>query len=152
MVEVSRLNVLQLPSVVEILNRHIPEGSTVVDPYSGDDYERTTHSNSPEQPPFDVEAGYHMPPGQYMDMLRVDYGERWADAVVLNPWHWNQAAYRGSKEKLHRLLRPGGVAVVIGWSSSGFQDVDWRYEMVEVGLVCWGAGNDLIITVERKGK
>lgn len=146
------LRVLQTPAVKEFLNEHIQEDWMVVDPFSGWDYERTTLSNSPDNNP-EIESGSYIGAGVWMDNAIKDYGTGWADAVILNPWHWNQAAYRGSKEKLHKMLKPGGIAVTVGWSSTGFRDVDWRYEMVAGRVVCFGENtHDLIITVERKGR
>ena len=142
---------LQAPGVVELMNRYISEGAVVVDPYSGGDYERTTHSNSPEEDSV-PSSGWRMPSDEYLDMLFLDHGGLWADAVIFNPRHWGQAGRLAPKAALHRLLKPGGIAVTLGWSSVGFREVDWRYEMLAVRLVCWGRGSDLIVTVERKGK
>src|SRR4051812_14773862 len=91
------LRTLQIHSITEFLNNHIGDDCVVVDPFSGWDYERTSMSNSPEpQCPFElVEAGSHIGAGVWMDQALKDYGTGWADAVILNPWHWNQAAYRG---------------------------------------------------------
>jgi hypothetical protein len=144
---------LQLPSVVELLNRYIPEGAMVIDPYSGDGYERTTFSNSPSSEPFQLPATHHMGATAYMDQLRADYGLGWADAVILNPWGWHLVAYKPGKERLGKLLRVGGVAVTIGYSSCGFREVDWMgYRLEEVLVVCRGVNwvNDCIVVVERK--
>ncbi len=146
---------LGLPSVVELLDGWIIPPAIVIDPYSGDSYHGTTFSNSPAQEPFEIPAAFHLGAGAYMEMLEKDFGLGWADAVILSPFGWQYAAYKPGKEKLGKLLRVGGIAVTVGYSSCGFREVDSQgYELLEVLVVNRGAShlNDCIVTVERKEK
>jgi hypothetical protein len=62
----------------------------------------------------------------------------------------NARLYKTVKDGLHRMLKPGGIAICCGWNSMGF-GLGRGYEMLELLLVPHGAAhNDTIVTVERK--
>lgn len=62
----------------------------------------------------------------------------------------NARLYKAVKDRLDRLLRPGGIAICCGWNSNGFGTTR-GYEQLELLLVAHGAAhNDTIVTVERK--
>lgn len=54
------------------------------------------------------------------------------------------------KDHLHRILRPGGLAISCAWNSNGFSN-HHGYQIEEILLV-WHGGehNDTIVTVEHK--
>lgn len=63
----------------------------------------------------------------------------------------NARLYKVVKDGLHRMLKPGGIAICCGWNSMGF-GIGRGYELLEVLIVPHGgAHNDTIVTVERKG-
>ncbi len=62
----------------------------------------------------------------------------------------NAVLYRETRDGLHRLLQPGGIALSFGWNSSGFGEKR-GYEILEILLVCHGgAHNDTICVAERR--
>ena len=62
----------------------------------------------------------------------------------------NARLYKECKDRMARLLKPGGIAICCGWNSMGF-GLTRGFEMLEVLLVTHGAAhNDTIVTVERK--
>lgn len=141
---------LRMESVCRLLREYIAEGCLCVDPFSGDS-EFGTLTNYPGQEPFARPAQFHSGAMDYLAMLRRQYGKGWADAVILNPPPFDHALYNAAKRELGPLLKPGGIAVTIGWSSGGFGEALPGFEMLELLLVNHGASwNDTIVTVERK--
>lgn len=62
----------------------------------------------------------------------------------------NARLYKECKDRMAKLLRPGGVAICCGWNSMGF-GIKRGFEMKEILLVTHGAAhNDTIVTVEVK--
>jgi hypothetical protein len=62
----------------------------------------------------------------------------------------NARLYRECKDRIDRILRPGGTVISCGWNSSGMGK-GRGYAIEEIMLVCCGgAHNDYIVTVCRK--
>lgn len=138
---------------------------TVVDPFAGDS-RWGTHTNDLNP---DSSAQRHLYATDYAKEL-VAQGLV-ADAVLFDPPYsprqisevykgiglkvgmretQNGRMYREVKDELHKLLRPGGLAICFGWNSMGFGKTR-GYEMNEILLVPHGGPhNDTIVTVEIK--
>lgn len=160
-------NTFSIKPISDLLDRWLPthDGVVIVDPFARDSA-RATHTNdlSPQST-----AQHHLPAPEYLDLLLAQ-GVR-ADAVLLDPPYsprqmseaykgaglragmnetQNARLYRECKDRMDALLKPGGLALTLGWNSSGF-GLKRGYEMLEILLVCGGAAhNDYICVVERK--
>lgn len=148
-----------IPPISELLDRWLKDCAVVVDPFAGDSLRGTIRN--------DLRDG--MEAVAFLDSLN---GCR-ADAVLFDPPYsprqiseaykrvglevgvretQNGRLYRDVKDRLDRILKPGGIAICCGWNSAGFGKVR-RYQLEEILLVAHGgAHNDTIVTVERKGE
>lgn len=84
-----------------------------------------------------------------VDQCKTSYagfGAHFDGKAVQTAWgDWAQ-----HKDAANAILAPQGVVLSFGWDSNGF-GVSRGYELVEMLIVCHGAGhNDTICTVERK--
>lgn len=61
----------------------------------------------------------------------------------------SRAFWSDRKNEAARILKPGGLGICCGWTSSGLGKIN-NMELIEVLLVCHGQQNDTIVTVERK--
>jgi hypothetical protein len=143
----------------------LPLGDCVVDPFSRTST-RAHWSNdlSPATP-----AQFHMEAEEFADML-IERGVE-ASAVLLDPPYSSQQVkevyqsvgiqfaadanrqavrWPRLKDKLASILKPGGLAVSFGWSTTGFGK--GRGFVLERCLLVnhAGAHNDTLCTVERK--
>jgi hypothetical protein len=60
----------------------------------------------------------------------------------------NARLYKEARERLDKLLIPGGIAISCGWNTAGFGK---GYDLLEVLIVNHGAAHhDTLVTVERK--
>lgn len=142
--------------ISELLDRWLTGCTVIVDPFSGDSLRGTLRN--------DLRDG--MEATAWLDSLNVS-----ADAVLFDPPYsprqiseaykrvgldvgmretQNARLYKDVKDRLHKLLKPGGIAICCGWNSAGFGKTR-GYEMLEILLVAHGgAHNDTIVVVERK--
>lgn len=152
----------EIPPIAALLDRVLCGHEQIVDPFAGRS-NRATHSN-------DL-AVSGKTANEYLDGLLRELGEGWADAALLDPPYsprqiaecygnigrkcttadtQNSALYAQAIDRMHRLLKPGGLAVRCGWNSVGFGKTR-GYSLEEILIVCHGgAHNDTIVTVERK--
>lgn len=148
-----------IPPISELLDRWLVDCVVVVDPFAGDSLRGTIRNDLRDGQEATV----------FLDSLN---GVR-ADAVLFDPPYsprqiseaykrvgldvgmketQNGRLYKSVKDRLDRLLKPGGVAICCGWNSAGFGKVR-GYELREILLVAHGgAHNDTIVTVEVKGR
>lgn len=146
-----------IPPISELLDRWLAGRAVVIDPFAGDSLRGTIRN--------DLRDGQEAT--MFLDSLN---GIR-ADAVLFDPPYsprqiseaykrvglavgmtetQNGRLYKSVKDRLDRLLKPGGIAVCCGWNSAGFGKVR-GYELREILLVAHGgAHNDTIVTVEIK--
>lgn len=146
-----------IPPISELLDRWLKNREVIVDPFAGDSLRGTVRN--------DLRNG--MEATSFLDLL-VDVE---ADAVLFDPPYsprqisesykavgldvgmqetQNGRLYRNVKDRLDRLLCPGGIAICCGWNSAGFGK-ERGYEFREILLVAHGgAHNDTIVTVEEK--
>jgi hypothetical protein len=152
-----------LAPVSRLLDRWLADVDCIVDPFARNS-KRATLRNDLNQ---NTDADYHMTAGEFLIHLK----DHSAGVVLFDPPYsprqitecyqhigrkvtredtQNGHLYKTIKDELHRILRPGGVAISCGWNSMGF-GLKRGYEMQELLLVPHGgAHNDTIITVERK--
>lgn len=146
-----------IPPISELLDRWLTGREIVIDPFAGDSLRGTIRN--------DLRDGHEAI--QFLDSLN---GTR-ADAVLFDPPYsprqiseayksvglavgmketQNGRLYKDVKDRLHRLLKPNGIAICCGWNSAGFGKVR-GYQFEEILLVAHGgAHNDTIVTVERR--
>jgi len=155
---------LSIKPILELVKRYIKDGDVVVDPFARDCTVATiTNDLDP-----DTKAQYHMDAVEFCEMLVQDKVE--ADVVILDPPYsprqmsecykkvgmqkgmqgtQNARLYKECKNRLTKILKPGGIAICCGWNSNGF-GITRKFEMIEILLVPTGAAhNDFIITVEK---
>ena len=151
--------------VARLLFQYLAECRTTVDPFAGDSAVATlTNDLNP-----DTRAGSHMLADGWLDGL-IEDGVK-AQAVLFDPPYsprqisevyknvglevgmretQNGRLYKSVKDKLDKILIPGGIAICCGWNSMGFGKTR-GYKLIEVMLVPHGgAHNDTIVTVEMK--
>lgn len=148
-----------------LLTRWLHGCEVVVDPFA----RHSTRGTLRNDMDLTADTDYHLPADAFCALLEA--GGTVADAVLFDPPYSprqitecyrsvgqtatqrdTQSArlYKCVKDGLHRLLRPGGIAVCCGWNSNGF-GITRGYELLETLLVPHGAAhNDTIVTVERK--
>jgi hypothetical protein len=155
-------NTFSLAPVAELLGRYVNGGITV-DPFSRNSHVASLRNDV--DPSSDAE--YHMDAVEFCDKLIADGVV--ADVVLLDPPYsprqmseayknagrkvgmsetQNAKLYKEVKDRLTKILKPGGIAICCGWNSLGFGVVR-GFEMLEILLVPHGgAHNDTIVTVE----
>jgi hypothetical protein len=148
----------QIPCVASFVYRHLPRQGVIVDPFCGKS-SVATHGNDLSLSGVDSR--------EWLDGLIVS--GLVADAVVFDPPYsprqiaecykeagrtvtgkdtQNAVLYSEIRSRLDRMLKPGGVALSFGWSSSGFGK---RYQTNEILLVQHGgAHNDTICVAQTK--
>lgn len=156
-----------MPPVAALLDKYIRSGDSVVDPFARNGKRGTLRNDLNP----DTSAEYHMDAATFCTML-ADGGEV-CDVALFDPPYsprqisevyaqigraatredtQNASLYRRVKDPLGRIVRPGGLALSFGWSSSGF-GARRGFAMIEVLMCCHGgAHNDTICVVERKDR
>lgn len=151
-----------LPPVSRLLDRWLQGAGVVVDPFARNSKRGTVTNDLNPQ----TEALYHLPAEEFLAGLDIR-----ADVALFDPPYsprqisecyqsvgrkvttqdtQNGRLNRIVKDELHRLLKPGGIAICCGWNSMGL-GLARGYEMLEILLVTHGGPhNDTIVTVERK--
>lgn len=155
----------EMAPVRALLDRYLLGASVVVDPFARNGRRGTLRNDlNPE-----TRAEFHMDAVAFCDLM-LERGVV-ADAVLFDPPYsprqisevyaqigraattedtQNAALYSRVKDRLARLLRPGGVALSFGWNSIGFGRTR-ECATVEILLCCHGgAHNDTICVVERR--
>jgi tRNA G10 N-methylase Trm11 len=148
-----------IPPIEDFLDRWLPRGGVVVDPFCGTKPHRfAAIANDLAISRVDAE--------DFCRGLSIR-----ADAVLFDPPYsprqisecyksvgfsvgvaetQNASLYKRVRDALDSLLIPGGIALSFGWNSSGFGK-SRGYEQVEILLVAHGgAHNDTICVAERK--
>lgn len=142
--------------ISDLLDRWLANRSVIIDPFAGNSLRGTVRNDLREGQEASV----------FLEALNIQ-----ADAVLFDPPYsprqiseayksvglevgmketQNGRLYKDVKDRLHSLLKPGGIAICCGWNSAGFGSVR-GYEILEILLVAHGgAHNDTIVTVERK--
>lgn len=151
----------KLAPVAALLKRYVV--SVTIDPFSRDsDWADYANDIDPH-----TKANYHMDAIEFCDKLIAE-GLK-VETVLLDPPYsprqmsesyknagrkvgmtetQNARLYKEVKDRLARLLVPGGKAICCGWNSMGF-GLNRGFEMLEILLVSHGAAhNDTIVTVE----
>lgn len=153
-----------LAPVMALLKRHL-NGGVIVDPFARNSKWGTiTNDLDPA-----TNADFHLESVEFCDKLIAD-GVK-AEAVLLDPPYsprqmsesyknvgrkvgmtetQNARLYKEVKDRLARILVPGGKAICCGWNSMGF-GLTRGFRMLEILLVTHGAAhNDTIVTVEMR--
>lgn len=151
--------------IAAFLDRWIPPGATVVDPFARNSKRGTvTNDLNPE-----TTAEHHLEATDFVKLLTDMHME--ADVVLFDPPYsprqiseayanvgrhstgrdtQNARLYKAVRDGLDSVLTCGGVALSFGWNSAGFGR-ERGYRIEEVLLVAHGgAHNDTICVAERK--
>ena len=147
--------------IADLLDRWLEPGSVSVDPFCGKSSRATYRNDLSEVGGVDAE--------EFCNLLLLHLGEESVDVALFDPPYsprqisecyksvgrtvtgkdtQNAALYSRVRKPLERLLKPNGVALSFGWSSSGFGK---KWDTEEILLVQHGgAHNDTICVVQRK--
>jgi len=161
-------NTFSIKPINDLLKRYLVplSGGVIIDPFArNSSWGTITNDLNPK-----TEATHHLEATEFLDKL-ISEGETEADAVLLDPPYsprqisecykkigrsvsatdtQNARLYKQCKDKLTKLLKPGGIAITFGWNSGGFGKTR-GFKIVEILLVPHGAAhNDTIVTVEIK--
>ena len=151
--------------IASLLGRYINDVKVVVDPFARFSQWGTLRNDLNP----DTGAEYHMAAEGFV--VHLDKIGTIADAVLFDPPYsprqisecyqkvglpvttettQNARLYKTVKDGLHKILKPGGMAICCGWNSMGF-GLKRGYQMKEILMVAHGAAhNDTIVTVEEK--
>ncbi len=146
-----------IPPITEFIQRYLNPGDVSIDPFCGESTMATYRNDLGKG---GVEAI------DWLDTLNIE-----ADVVLLDPPYsprqmsecyksvglkvgmeetQNARLYKEAKERLTKLLKPGGRALTFGWNSAGFGK-NLGFEVLEIMLVAHGgAHNDTICVAEVK--
>jgi hypothetical protein len=156
-------NTFTIKPIAELLRRHIKDKDVVIDPFARD---ATLGTYTNDLNPV-TKAQYHLPADEFCDLLLqqgvvADVGlfdppystrqiKECYDGIGLRlSQRETQVQFAPVKDRLARLLRPGGIAISFGWNSTGFGKCR-GFERLETMLVCHGSGHyDTIVCVDRK--
>ncbi|MGD0103718.1 MAG: hypothetical protein ABSC06_06735 [Rhodopila sp.] len=152
------------PPVAALLRRLLLAGMSVVDPFARNArWGTVTNDLNPR-----TTADYHLDCNVFLDLMGC-HGRK-LDAGVLDPPYSARQVkecYEGfgktviqadtqmgwmreCKDKLDRVITPGGIVISCGWSI-GQMGINRGYNIEEILLVAHGGGrHDTIISVERK--
>jgi len=156
-------NTFSIAPIYELLRRHMVGCAVIVDPFARNsrittvrnDLNPNTSAEHHEdaivflggQPTGCADAVLFDPP--YSPRQIAEAYQSIGRSVGMSDTQ-NAALYAQARAELHRILRPGGVAITCGWNSTGMGKM-LGYERIETLLVCHsGAHNDTIVVVERK--
>jgi hypothetical protein len=154
-----------VPVIAELVQRWLKGREVVVDPFARNCTIGTIRNDLNP----DTAAQHHMKADEFAKMLSRDGVE--CDAILFDPPYSLEQCKRSyesvgveftqrdgqivnrwtsEKDYLARTLRVGGVAISMGWNSTGF-GTGRGFALRELLVVCHGAGhNDTIVTVEEK--
>lgn len=146
-----------IPPISRFVHRWTAGKQIVIDPMCGDS-ELGTHRNDLRMSDgIDAAAYCKQFPDCFADVVIFDppYSPRQIkecyESIGLDPTQadtQNAALYYRVRKELHRLLKPGGIALSFGWQSGGFGR---RYTTEEILLVQHGgAHNDTICVAQSK--
>ena len=157
-------NTFSLPPVAALLSRYV-NGGVTLDPFARNSKVANVRNDIDPQ----AKTEFHMDAIEFCDYWIAEGLQ--ADVVLLDPPYsprqmseayknagrkvgmqetQNARLYKECKDRMARLLKPGGIAICCGWNSMGF-GLTRGFEMLEVLMVTHGAAhNDTIVTVERK--
>jgi len=144
----------------ELMLKYMEPGCVSVDPFARDSLVASIRNdiNPDTKAPshMDAEAWLSQMDSEIADYVLFDppYSPRQIAEVyngIGKAWDGRNAAfYRRVRNELDRVLRHGGIAISLGWNSSGFGK-GRGYKRLETLIVCHGgAHNDTIVSVERK--
>lgn len=149
--------------IKELIERYVKTDMVIVDPFANNSkYGTITNDLNPE-----MNTTHHMDaldflktlPSDSADMVLYDppysisqaaemyksYGKDKLEVHVSNMGYWARC-----KDNVARILKPGGIAIVCGWSSNGI-GINRGFQLKELLLVPHGGSkNDTIVTVECK--
>lgn len=167
----------QIKPIKELLLRYIPQGENavnptmeVLDPFARDSRYATKGFSNDLNP--NTLADNHLEATEFLDGLVKDpkYHNYFSVVILDCAYSPRQimecyqgigrkvtqkdtqiaTLYKECKDRMHQLLKPGGIAICFGWNSGGF-GITRGYEMIEILLVPHGSMHfDTIVTVERK--
>ncbi len=149
--------------IKELIARYIKSGDIIIDPWANNSKIGTiTNDLNPE-----MDTHFHLDALEFLKRQENDS----ADVVLYDPpysisqatemyknfgrdkleVHVSNMGYWAScKKEVSRILKPGGVCIICGWSTNGV-GINRGFEMVEILLVPHGGSkNDTIVTVEIK--
>lgn len=151
----------------DLVKRYLRQSAVSIDPFARNKQWATyTNDLNPE-----TSAQYHL---EALDFLRLMKKQGvHPDLVIFDPPYSleqcsrayqsvgkhvsqrdTQIFRRWSEYKMliAQMIQPDGISIYCGWDSAGMGEKN-GFEMVEILLVCHGAGhNDTIVTVEKKVK
>lgn len=144
-----------IPKVQEILSQFDFKKGKWCDPFAGNN-SPASHTNDIDH---ETKAKMHLEAAAYL----IKQKDKTFDGVFFDPpYSISQAVQYGSKifgnmkywshikDELGRILKPKGIAVCFGWSSTGLGK-SRGFEMEQIYLINHGGSkNDTIVTVEKK--
>lgn len=150
-----------------LLLKTLKKQKSIIDPFARDSkFAHFTNDLNPK-----TSAQYHLHAEDFCDLM-IEM-KITADAIIFDPPYSPRqvqeiyqsigkkvtmkdtqtgSLYKNVKDKLNKILIPGGIVICCGWSSCGF-GINRGFDLKEILLVCHGgAHNDTIITIEEKTK
>lgn len=153
----------QIKPIKEIIEKYLTNAVVIIDPFANNSkYGTITNDLNPA-----CNTTYHLDALEFLKLMETEF----ADIVLYDPpYSITQAAlcyeeygkeklklsvsnmgyWAACKNEVARILKPGGIAILCGWSSNGLGS-NRKFEMLEILLVPHGGSkNDTIVTIERK--
>lgn len=158
-------NTFDIPPIYDFVKRYLLPSKISIDPFARDKRWATyTNDLDPK-----TKAEYHLDVLDFLKMLIAKKIQ--ADLVLFDPPYsleqlkrsyenigrkytssdgWKPNRWKTEKDLIDTILIPGGIVLSFGWSSNGMGQKR-NYEILEILLVCHGAGhNDTICMAEQK--
>ncbi|MBA7646932.1 hypothetical protein ES703_54700 [subsurface metagenome] len=160
-------NTFDILPIFNFVQKHLLSSEISVDPFARDKRWATyTNDLNPK-----TKAEYHL---DVLDFLKILIAKKiQADLILFDPPYslrqikecyegigrkytsndgWKPNRWKEEKDLIDRILLPGSIVLSFGWSSNGMGKKR-HYEILEILLVCHGAGhNDTICLAEKKIK
>jgi len=147
--------------IKKYINKYSPK--IIIDPFANNcKYGTITNDLNPEFDTnynLDALAFLNLFSSDYADMILYDppysitqasqmyknYGKEKLDINVSNMKYWSEC-----KNRMGKIIKPGGIIISCGWSSNGL-GITRGFEILEILLVCHGASRyDTIVVTEKK--
>ncbi len=158
------LNTFKIKPISKLLGKYV-NGGVIIDPFANESKLGTiTNDLNPE-----FKTDYNLDALKFLKLMESNsadvvlydppysisqaaqcynsYGKDKLKQAVSNMGYWAKC-----KNEVSRILKPGGIALIFGWSSNGIGK-NRGFETIEILLVPHGGSkNDTICTVERKSQ
>lgn len=146
--------------IKELLCRYVYDGEWWCDPYAGENSPAAIQNDLSGKCAYCMDALEFLKTRQdnEFDGVLIDppyslrqVSEHYKKAgIKITGWHTSPGYNSALKNKVARIVKPGGKAICFGWNSMGIGKTR-GFKMIEVLLVPHGGSkNDTIVTVETK--